>query len=184
MENTFFNSWETLLRIVISAVVVYGCIVMFHKVSGKRATSQLNNFDWVVTVMIGSIGASTVVLKGVPIIEGMASIITLLTLQYMVTKYSAISPAFANAILSEPSVVFYQGQFLPDAMRKQRLTRQELESAMRSQGIHDYDAIDAIVFESDAKLTVIPKRDPENQVDAEGNFVVSDTIKPLTYSND
>lgn len=181
MENFFFHNWETLIRIVISAAVVYCCIVLFHKVSGKRSSSQLNNFDWVVTVMIGSIGASTIVLSNVPLIEGMASIVTLLTLQYLVTKYSALSPEFASVILSEPRVVFYQGQFLPEAMRQERLTRQEIECAMRSEGIHDFDQVAAVIFESDAKLTVVPKRDKKERYDTEGNIKPSDTLQSITY---
>ena len=100
MDMLFFDSTQTLIRMVVSAVVVYICIVLFHKVSGKRSTSQLNNFDWVVTVMIGSIGASTIILKNVPIIEGMASVVTLLILQYLVTTYASVSAEFANVILS------------------------------------------------------------------------------------
>lgn len=179
MDMLFFDSRQTLVRMVISAAVVYVCIVLLHKVSGKRSTSQLNNFDWVVTVMIGSIGASTIILKNVPIIEGMASIITLLTLQYLVTKYASISPEFANTILSEPRVVFYQGQFLPEAMHEERLTRQEIECAMRSEGINDYEEVAAVIFESDAKLTVVPKRDKEDRVDEQGNLKPSDTLKTL-----
>lgn len=179
MDMLFFDSSQTLLRIVISSIVVYVSIVLFHKVSGKRSTSQLNNFDWVVTVMIGSIGASTIVLKNVPLIEGMASIATLLTLQYLVTKYSALSSEFASVIISEPRVVFYQGQFLPDAMRKERLTRQEIECAMRSEGIHDFEEVAAVVFESDAKLTVVPKRKEGDRIDEQGNLIPSDTLDPL-----
>lgn len=179
MDMLFFDSQQTLLRMIISAAVVYICIVLLHKVSGKRSTSQLNNFDWVVTVMIGSIGASTVILKNVPIIEGMASIVTLLTLQYLVTKYASLSPEFANTILSEPRVVFYEGQFLPEAMRKERLTRQEIECAMRSEGIHDYEDVAAVIFESDAKLTVVPKRDKRDRLDAQGDIKPSDTLKTL-----
>lgn len=179
MDMLFFDSQETLFRLIISAVVVYVCIVLAHKVSGKRSTSQLNNFDWVVTVMIGSIGASTIVLKNVPIIEGMASIVTLLTLQYLVTKYSAVSTEFASVIISEPRIVFYQGQFLPEAMQKERLTRQEIECAMRSEGIHDFEEVAAVIFESDAKLTVVPKRDEEKRFDDQGNIRPSDTLEPL-----
>lgn len=180
MDNIFFSSWDTLLRIVIASVAVYVCIVVFHKVSGKRSSSQLNNFDWVVTVMIGSIGASTIVLSKVPVIEGMASIVTLLLLQYLVTKYSSHSPEFASLIISEPRVVFYQGQFLPEAMLKERLTRQEIECAMRAEGIHDFDDVAAVIFESDAQLTVIPKRDEENRYDNDGNIKPSDTLRSLS----
>ena len=57
MEMLFFDHIDKLGRIVLTTVVVYVLIILFTKVSGKRSTSQLNNFDWIVTVMIGSLSA-------------------------------------------------------------------------------------------------------------------------------
>lgn len=181
MDHLLFDSFEKLARIVIASALVYVLIVLVTKVSGKRSTSQLNNFDWIVTVMIGSIGASTILLKDIPFIEGGASILTLYTLQFIVTKYSAISSSFSSFILSEPRIVFYQGQFLPDAMREERLCRQELECAMRSEGINNFDDVEAIVFETDAKLTVIPKQSSDDQqAKADTSEIkVSETITTL-----
>ena len=98
----------------------------------------------------------------------------------MVTKYASISPPFSAFILSEPRIVFYQGQFLPDAMREERLTRQEIECAMRSEGMNNFDDIEAVVFESDAKLTIIPKStsDKQNPYEEQNN-AVSQTIQLL-----
>ena len=175
MDMIFFDNIDKLGRIVLTAVMVYVLIVLATKASGKRSTSQLNNFDWIVTVMIGSLGASTILLENIPFIEGAASIIVLYVLQFLVTKYASISPAFSSVILSEPRIVFYQGQFLPDAIRAERLTRQELECAMRSEGVHSLSEIEAIVFESDAKLTIIIKSDSEQATDT-----VSETLAPLT----
>ena len=176
MDMIFFDNIDKLGRIVLTAVMVYVLIVLVTKVSGKRSTSQLNNFDWIVTVMIGSLGASTILLKDIPFIEGVSSILMLYLLQFLVTKYASVSPQFSNFILSEPRIVFYQGQFLPDAMRSERLTRQEIECAMRSQGINNFDDVEAVVFESDAKLTIIPK--PTDDTHGKEN-TVSQTIKPL-----
>lgn len=177
MDMIFFDNIDKLGRIVLTTVMVYVLIVTVTKVSGKRSTSQLNNFDWIVTVMIGSLGASTILLKDIPFVEGVSSILVLYLLQFVVTKYAAISPQFSNFILSEPRIVFYQGQFLPDAMRDERLTRQEIECAMRSEGINNFDDVEAIVFESDAKLTVIPKPTQADDQGASSN--VSETINPL-----
>ena len=176
MDMIFFDNIDKLGRIVLTTVMVYVLIVLVTKVSGKRSTSQLNNFDWIVTVMIGSLGASTILLKDVPFIEGVSSILVLYLLQFLVTKYASVSPQFSNFILSEPRIVFYQGQFLPDAMRSERLTRQEIECAMRSQGINNFDDVEAVVFESDAKLTIIPK--PTDDTHGKEN-TISQTIKPL-----
>ena len=181
MDMVFFDNIDKLGRIVLTTVMVYVLIVLVTKVSGKRSTSQLNNFDWIVTVMIGSLGASTILLKDIPFVEGVSSILVLYLLQFLVTKYASISPQFSSFILSEPRIVFYQGQFLPDAMRTERLTRQEIECAMRSEGVHRFDDVEAIVFESDAKLTIIPK---PSSTDVSGNDQntedsVSQTIQPL-----
>ena len=173
MDMVFFDSIEKLARITMTSVMVYVLVVLITKVSGKRSTSQLNNFDWIVTVMIGSLGASIILLENVPFIEGASSIIVLYALQFLVTKYASISPSFSSFILSEPRIVFYQGQFLPEAMQAERLTHQELENAMRAEGIHSLTEVEAIVFESDAKLTVL-KRD--NSVPAD---VVPETLLPI-----
>ena len=181
MDMLFFDNIDKLGRIVLTAVTVYVLIVIITKVSGKRSTSQLNNFDWIVTVMIGSLGASTILLKDIPLIEGISSILVLYVMQFLVTKYASISPQFSSFILSEPRIVFYQGQFLPDAMRAERLTRQELECAMRSEGVNSFDDVEAIVFESDAQLTIIPKPtsfDNNDNHQSEEN-TVSETIAPL-----
>ncbi len=181
MDMLFFDNIDKLGRIVLTAVTVYVLIVIITKVSGKRSTSQLNNFDWIVTVMIGSLGASTILLKDTPLIEGISSILVLYVMQFLVTKYASISPQFSSFILSEPRIVFYQGQFLPDAMRAERLTRQELECAMRSEGVNSFDDVEAIVFESDAQLTIIPKptsSDNNDNHQSEEN-TVSETIAPL-----
>ncbi|MEN2752368.1 YetF domain-containing protein [Psychrobacter sp. FBL11] len=175
MDMLFFDSIDKLGRIVLTTVMVYILVVITTKVSGKRSTSQLNNFDWIVTVMIGSLGASTILLKEIPLIEGFSSILVLYVLQFLVTKYAAISPQFSNVILSEPRIVFYQGQYLPEAMRTERLTRQELECAMRSEGVRSLDDVEAIVFESDAKLTVITKDSNNQDTDS-----ISETLSPLT----
>lgn len=181
MDMLFFDNIDKLGRIVLTAVTIYVLIVIITKVSGKRSTSQLNNFDWIVTVMIGSLGASTILLKDIPLIEGISSILVLYVMQFLVTKYASISPQFSSFILSEPRIVFYQGQFLPDAMRAERLTRQEIECAMRSEGVNSFDDVEAIVFESDAQLTIIPKptsSDNNDNHQSEEN-TVSETIAPL-----
>ncbi|TXD98552.1 DUF421 domain-containing protein [Psychrobacter frigidicola] len=174
MDMLFFDNIDKLGRIVLTAAMVYILIVIVTKISGKRSTSQLNNFDWIVTVMIGSLGASTILLEDIPFIEGGSAIAVLYLMQFLVTKYTSLSPQFSSVLLSEPRIVFYQGQYLPDAMRAERLNRQELENAMRAEGVHKLSDVEAIVFESNATLTVITKN-KEMPTDA-----VSETLLPLT----
>ena len=98
MDMLFFDNIDNLGRIIITAVMVYILIVLITKISGKRSTSQLNNFDWIVTVMIGSLGASTILLEDIPFVEGGSAIVVLYVLQFLVTKYASISAPFSSVL--------------------------------------------------------------------------------------
>ena len=55
----FFSSWHALARILIVGPLVYAAPVIMLRLSGKRTLTQLNAFDFVVTVAFGSTLAST-----------------------------------------------------------------------------------------------------------------------------
>ena len=144
-------------------------------------SSCLTNFDDIKTLFFNSAAKLIYVIKKDHFHDVCSSILVLYLLQFLVTKYASISPQFSSVILSDPRIVFYQGQFLPEAMRAERLTRQEIECAMRAEGINNFDDIEAVVFESDAKLSVIPKPKPSDTSDdsQSKDRSVSETLKPL-----
>lgn len=81
MNKIFECSTEDIVQIFGSAVIIYFLIVFYIRILGKRSTSELNNFDWIVTVSVGSIVASTVILKDISVIQGAISILILMMLQ-------------------------------------------------------------------------------------------------------
>ncbi|WP_425222394.1 hypothetical protein [Psychroserpens sp.] len=92
MEKFFFDGQDNLLRIAFTAPIVYGIVILYIRVVGKRATSQMNSFDWIVTVAMGSLVASTIILKNISLLEGAFSIFLLLFMQYVLTKLMVFSP--------------------------------------------------------------------------------------------
>lgn len=153
----FFESWQEVLRVIISAPIVYAAIVAFVRISGKRSTSQMNNFDWIVTVAMGSIASASIVSKDVTIVDGLTAIATLLLLQFILTKLNWHSDLFAHWVRSKPTIVFYQGEFQTAAMQRERITQAEIISALRESGIQHLERVEAVVLETDAKLSVLPK---------------------------
>ena len=157
----FFQSTAGLLRVLISALLTYAAVVALVRLTGKRSTSQLNNFDWIVTVAIGSIIGSTIISKSIPLLEGLVGIITLFGVQYLVTKLSTLSPSFSSAIHAEPTIVFFRGRFIEEAMHRERITKQEVFSALRESGVHRLSDAEAVVLESDAKFSVLSTQDDD-----------------------
>lgn len=153
----FIDDQDTLLRILVSAPILYLAIIGFVRLVGKRATSQMNNFDWIVTVALGSLTASGILLKDVSILETLFAIGLLLGLQYCLTALAVRSKVVDNAIKAEPRLLVDNGAFLSRAMRKERVTEQEILSALREHGVKSMDEVRWVILESDASFSVIPK---------------------------
>lgn len=157
MTNLFLEDWSGVLRAIVSALITYIAVVILVRLSGKRSASQMNNFDWIVTVAIGSIVGSTIVLKDLPLVEGLSAVVALLAAQYLVTKATILSRRFSSLVHAAPVIVFFDGEFVRPAMRRQRVTEQEVMAAIRKYGAHRLEEVDAVVLEADANLSVLLK---------------------------
>lgn len=152
-----FESWQALDRIVLTALLVYGFVILLLRVSGKRSTSKMNNFDWVVTIALGSIVAKTILDRAIVLTEGMAAIAALVVLQYAATKMAVRSRFVERLLLSHPTLLFYEGKFFERALREERVTKREILSGMRASGYDSPEEVAAVVLEPNAQLSVFGK---------------------------
>lgn len=158
-QPLFFDSIESLLRVVIVGGAAYGALVVMLRVSGKRTLSKMNAFDLVVTVALGSTLATVLLDRDVPLVDGVAALALLVALQYVITWGSVRSRRVRNLVKGEPTVLLEDGAYREDALRAQRVTREEVEAAIRQQGHSGARSIDRVVLETDGSLSVI-RRDP------------------------
>lgn len=151
----WFESWESLTAVLVKGVLAYAFIVFVLRVTGKRTLSKMNAFDLIVTVALGSTLATVLLSADVTLANGAAALALLVVLQYVVTWLSVRVPFFQQVIKAEPRLLFHRKQFLEAAMRKERVTREELLAAARSQGISSIDDVSSIVLETDGSLSVL-----------------------------
>jgi len=161
MEKIFECSVDDIIRIVGSAVIVYVLIIVYIRILGKRSTSELNNFDWIVTVSVGSIVASTVILKDISVTEGAIGIFILMILQFIITKFMYRSESFREVVKSTPQLLLFEGEFLEKNMKKERILKPEVYAAIRQSGLKSVKQIYAIVLETNSKISIIPNENSE-----------------------
>lgn len=159
MQDFLLGTLESSVRIAISALIIYIAVVIFIRLSGKRSTSQMNNFDWIVTVAMGSIVASGILMRDVAVADALLAIGFILLFQYAITRGILHSDVLASLVKSEPRLLCRDGEFLVEAMRAERVTRAEILAAVRSSGIHDLDRVAAVVLETDATFSVLQRPD-------------------------
>lgn len=155
--DLFFDGSDGLLRTLVSAPIIYASIIAFVRLTGKRSTSQMNNFDWIVTVALGSISASGIILENVTILEALLAVGLLLGLQWLLTKALLYSTWLRYLVKAEPKLLVHSGEYLVGAMREERVTRDEILAAVRAHGLTTVDDAQWIILENDATFSVIAK---------------------------
>lgn len=138
-----------------------GSLVLLLRVSGKRTLSKMNAFDLVVTVAIGSTLATVLLSKDVALSEGVVAFGLLIGLQWVRTWLSVRSPRVEHLIKAEPSLLYFEGRFLNQALRRERVTEAEVRAAVRSQGLSKMESVAAVVLETDGSLTVLRNQDDQ-----------------------
>ncbi|QKZ13554.1 DUF421 domain-containing protein [Spirosoma sp. KUDC1026] len=155
LSDWIFKGWESIARVLVVGVVAYVGLVSFVRISGKRTLSKMSAFDLVVTVALGSTLSTIIVSRQTGIADGLTALALLIGLQYAVAWSSVRWSWFRKRIKGEPTLLFHQGLFLNNALRQERVTEDDVRSAMRSAGVAQLPDVTAVVLETDGSFTVI-----------------------------
>ncbi|WP_054954699.1 DUF421 domain-containing protein [Paenibacillus dakarensis] len=151
----FFDNWYPIIRIIIVGTLSYFSLILLLRSSSNRALSQMNAFDFTVSVAIGSILSTVIMDTNVTLAEGLAAFVLLLTLQFIVSWLSMRYSAVEKILKSEPHLLFYQGNFINKAMKKARVHKDDIYQAARKEGIDSLDSVAAVVLEANGKLSIV-----------------------------
>lgn len=151
----YFAGWDPLVRILVVGTAMYVALVVFLRVTGSRTLSSMNAFDFVVTVAIGSAFGRALTAKDVALAEAVVAFGLLVSLQYAVTWIQVRWPSFGRLVTNPPALLYFRGEFLDDAMGRQRVSRPELRTAVRKEQVGSLEAVEAVVLESSGEFSVI-----------------------------
>ncbi|HVL76788.1 MAG TPA: YetF domain-containing protein [Noviherbaspirillum sp.] len=154
-----FEGWGSIFRVLMVGSLAYAGLVILLRVSGNRTLSKMNSFDLVITVAFGSALSTILTSADLALATGMAAIGLLVMLQFAITWLSVRSRGLSKTVKTAPSLLLENGAFRPDALRRTRVTEDEVRSAVRQHGYGDLERIAAVVMESDGSLSVISKQD-------------------------
>lgn len=70
----FFSSWDVIFQTSVIGALAYLSVIVLLRVSGKRTLSEMNAFDLVVSVAIGSVLSTTILESAVKLSDGIVAI--------------------------------------------------------------------------------------------------------------
>lgn len=153
--DSLFDGWAGPLRVAVVGAMAYVALIVFLRVSGKRTLSKMNAFDLVVTVALGSTLATVLLDKSLALADGLTAFAILILAQYAITFLSVRSTFVRDLVKSAPRTVMKDGELCRDTMRRERLTPDEIEAAIREAGQSSPARGLQVVLETDGSLSVV-----------------------------
>ena len=145
--------WEFVLR----AVVVYAAVLALVRLSGKRTVGQFTPFDLIVVVLLGTAVQNSLIGEDVSLPGGLILAATLIACNWLVGFASARSRLLKRLTEGSPVLLGRDGELFDGALRRQNISREDVEEALRNQGLSDLRQAALITLEIDGTLTVVPR---------------------------
>lgn len=143
--------------LIIRTVILYVVVMVSVRIMGKRTIGELQASELVITLMISDVATLPMQEVGVPLLSGLLPIAILVFMEVFASTAMLKWPWFNRVVCGRPVVVIKSGKVDQKAMRKLRLTCEDLFEALRKNNIFDMTTVDYAIMETDGQLSVLQK---------------------------
>ena len=140
-----------ILTTIFSALVLF----LMTKLMGHKQVAQLDFFDYITGITIGSIAAE----MATDLEEPWKPLVAMIVYGLIAVGLSILTdkaPRLRKYLDGSPSVIFDGGKFYRENMKKAKLDLSEFMMMCRQQGYFNLQEIQTAVFEYNGKLSVLP----------------------------
>ncbi len=146
-----------MLVVFVRALVLYIIVVITMRLMGKRQIGQLQPFELAIAIMISELAAVPMQNTGIPLINGIIPILTLLVAQLAMSLLSLKSMRARTLICGKPSILIEKGMIKENELRKELYTIKDLLEQLRIKNYPNIADVEYAILETNGQLSVIPK---------------------------
>lgn len=169
----------------IRTIILYLVLIIGLRLTGKRQIGELEPIELVLTLLLSDLASVPMQDFGIPLLNGLVPILTLLSLSTLFSYFSLRSVRFRSLVCGEPAIIIRDGKLLQNVMRHNRLTLDELLEELRGQGVCDIDDVKYAILETSGQLSVLLRSDCQPITARQlGKQVKDDVFLPTILIND
>lgn len=145
-----------MIKVILTALLSVAALFIITKMMGHKQVAQLDFFDYVSGITIGSIGAEL----ATELEEPYKPLIALAIYGLTSTVLNLIAhkmPKTRKYINGTPTILMNGGKLFRKNLKQAKLDLSELMLLCREQGYFDLDEIQTAIFEHNGKLSILPK---------------------------
>lgn len=145
------------LNICFRTILVLIILFFITKMMGKKQISELNFFDYVVGITIGSIAADISLDIEKNMIAGIAALFIYGFISYIISFISIKSILARRFFIGVPTVLVEKGKIIESGLKKSKIDVNDLLMEARENGYFNLDEIDYALMEVNGNISFLPK---------------------------
>jgi uncharacterized membrane protein YcaP (DUF421 family) len=150
-----FPGSHVLIEIVLRTAVVYLIVLLGVRLSGKREVGQMTPFDLVLLLLLSNSVQNAMTGPDTSVLGGVAAAVTLLLLNFGVGELAGTNRRFRKLVEGQPSLLVHDGKVISEHMKKERVSMDELQRALREHGITSCNDVALAVLEVDGAISCL-----------------------------
>ena len=155
-----------ILNVLLTSLLSVGALFVIAKIMGHKQISQLDFFDYISGITIGSIAAELATELEEPL-QPLIAIAVYGVVAVLLSKITSLFPKTRKFVNGTPTILLNNGKLYRENMKKAKLDLSEFMVMCRQQGYFNLGDIQTAVFEFNGKLRILPisKKRPANPED-------------------
>ena len=154
---------DPILNVVVRSLCVYLFMVIAIRVFGKNQLSQLNAGDVVLLLLISNAVQNAMVGPDTSLKGGLIAALVLFVANFILKRLMFSSRSFETFMEEDPVILIRDGMIDQIALNKVKITRDELEEAIREHGVEKIENVKLSVLEVDGNISVVSEDDKNKQ---------------------
>ena len=143
------------MDLVLRSIFVFCLILVITRAVGRRELSSMEPFDLILLVVLGDLVQQGVTQSDYSLTGATTVIVTMACLvvatAYLSYRFKRLRPILEG----EPILLVSEGRILERALRRQRMTVEELRAEARQQSIASFDEIRFAVLETNGTISFL-----------------------------
>jgi uncharacterized membrane protein YcaP (DUF421 family) len=144
--------WDKAVR----TLVVYLALIVLLRIAGKRQLAQLTSFDLVVFLLLSNVVQNAIIGNETSLPGGLLGALILITGNYALVRVAARRPWLRRVLQGRPTRLYEHGHVRERNLRHELMTRHELVTALRHQGL-ELDEVETVDLEPEGAFNALPR---------------------------
>lgn len=144
-----------LFKICLTSVLSAASLFFIAKIMGHKQMSQLDFFDYITGITIGSIAAELATELEEPL-KPLIAMLVYGVITFILTAITSKFPRARKYINGSPTIIMNDGKIYRENMKKAKLDLSEFMVLCRQEGYFNLKDIRTAIFEYNGHLTVLP----------------------------